>query len=209
VIVAVAIAGLEKGATMSNVLYFDRTGAQKDEIWALNLFGAQVISTCAKSPAYRLVELHEGQPASQDDRTIRARVLDAAGQPLAGIVVVLVPRAVSGAPVKIATDSTGYAYFPMDKTHRFAVPGQGNWTVGVDKASGDSDWFDSAGWVMGSKVWLEPVFKLLSDQPVPDQPVPDQPVPDQPVPDQPSPDNWTALFARLDTIINLLTQPPQ
>ena len=199
---------------MSNVLYFDRTGVQKDEAWALNLFGVQVISTCAKSPAYRLVELHEGQPASEDDRTMRARVLDTTGQPLAGIVIALVPRTVTGTAVKITTDSTGYASFPMEKVHRFAVPGQGNWTVGVDRASGDSDWFDSAGWVMGSKVWLDPVFKLLSDEPVsdepvPDEPVPDQPVPDQPVPDQPVPDNWTALFARLDTIINLLTPPPK
>jgi hypothetical protein len=167
---------------MANPEFYDSEANVRDVAWAEEFFGTQDVHEPRTYPLFKLTELHYAQGG---ERTLEIKVLDGEGCPMPGVEVAIGPRTVAGEVAHATTGGDGCAYVPMDKAHRYYVPGQGHYACAV--LQDHSDVYNSAGWVAGQKRWLNPVFMYRPEPPEPPEPPPEPPEPPEPPPEPPEP----------------------
>jgi hypothetical protein len=152
----------EEPVQTEGVRYYDETSKERDAAWAKAQFGAQSVHKPDALPRFKLIALHA---ASGEHQTLSPRVLDADGEPMAGVTVGIGPRDIAGEPQTAVTDEEGYAAFPLSGLERHsAIDGQGHYVCAIVGEA--SDVYESAGVVMATQPprWLNPVFQYAREE---------------------------------------------
>ena len=150
----------------SGVRFYDSSGTEQDASWAQTYFGIQDVHEPDQLPAYKLTALREENGSG--NRVLSVHVSKADGTPASGINVALAPRDVSGDTLTALTGSDGVASINMTDAHKFYVPGQGHYVIGL--VNQNADVYNSAGWVAGADRWLNAHYQLVEDEPPPPPP---------------------------------------